>query len=706
MPPNISIVSVDATDGIYQPGDSITVGIALECTGGQTSGSIDIDFYASTDTTISVDDYRILSAGVGSLQPGESYKSDIMCQFPGDIPLGKYYIGIIASYPSDGELDTGTAYDPDFVYMGVPSDLLVQSVDAADGTYSSGDPIKVYSLIKNIGGQISTDYRVNYYLSRDSTITIQDYSIGYADRAGLPPGEQHSYETTCRIPSNLSVGNYYVGAVATCSNDHDPENNVKRNSRTILISQPTYVVTGRAMYQDRDGGEHPIRYALVEICDGGTNDVLRTTHTDGNGNYSVRVPPDGATGHDVYVKICTEGVGGAYPDTTSTICRVRDKVFDEIYCLQSDIYHNAEDSPLAVDMTAPDSGGEFMVFDSVVEAFHKAKEFFGIELDGIAVFWPNLEAYSYYDPCAVEIHLSQDDRGDRDVIIHEYGHYLTQMNGFAKGDIGEYAGHYWDTDLRYSPSPRFKEQARNLAFREAWASLYSVAVQYGDTWYPYSGDAVYQDLDEESEWMFEADLEWDLDPGYSPGEYFENMNARVLWDIFDEESVAESYFDQLSDPGLEKIWLVSRQYKPDDILQFWDGWCENYGLEDNIKRIFKAHEMPYGDSGGYQVPENRPPTADAGEDQTVLQTCEWGAWVTLSGSGYDPDGEEVVCSWSADAAYKTRSDDRTEMSAVFSVGTTTATFKVRDYQYIHQVTDEVEITVIATDPDTWTEPCF
>lgn len=705
MPPNISIVSVNAANGIYEPGDSINVGIALECSGGQTSGSIDIDFCASVDTTVSIDDYRIGSTGLGSLQPGESYSSDIICQLPGDIPLGQYYIGIIATYPGGGELETGTAYDATSVFVGVPSDLLVQSVDATDGTYSSGDPINIYSLIKNIGGQISTDYIVSYYLSRDTTITTQDYSIGYANRAGLPPDEQHSFEATCRIPSNLAVGDYHVGVIVTCSNDYNPDNNVNRDSGTILISQPTDVVAGRATYEDRDGGEHPIRYALVEICDGGTDDVIRTTHTDGNGNYSVRIPNDGATAQDVYVKVCTDGVGGAYPDTTSTICTVRDKIFDEIYCLQSDIYHSPADSPLTVDMVAPESGGEFMVFDSVVEGFGKAKEFFGVELEGITVLWPNLEAYSFYDPCTVEMSISQDDRGDRDVIIHEYGHYFTQKNGFAKGDVGVYGGHYWNADLRYRPSSRTQEQARNMAFREAWASLYSIAVQYGDKWYPYSGDAVYQDLDEESEWMLWANLESDFDPDYSPGEYFENMNACVLWDIFDDASASESHFDRLSDPGLEKIWLVSRYYKPDDILQFWDGWCQNYGLEDNIQRIFKMHQMPHGDKG-YQVPEDRPPIADAGEEQTVLQTCELGAWVTLSGSGYDPDGEEVKCSWSADADYKTRSSDGTAMTAIFSVGETTATFKVRDRQFGQEATDEVKITVIATDPETWTESCF
>ncbi len=703
-PPEISVQSVDASDGIFEPGGSIVVKIALEAVGGQLPGACDVDFYASLDKSISTDDLKIHSTSIGSLVPGESYTSDVVFQFPADMPLGRYYIGIIATYPGDDEIETDTACDTTFVYVGVPPDLLVQSVQAAGGTYWSGDSIGISSLIKNVGEQISGDYVIDFYLSADSGITADDYGIGRVAGISLAADEQHSYETTCLLPPSLSVGRYYVGVIVTCHSDGDLTNNVGYDSGMIRIVQPNDVVAGRLTYHDRDGGEHPIRYALVKICDGGSDEVLRETHTDGSGNYSARVPAHGKNAREVRVEVYTQGASGAYPGTTSKICSVRDEVFEEVYRLQSELYLKSQDSSLTVDMAAPNSGGEFMIFDSIVEGFGKAKEFFGIELDEIATFWPNSEDFSYFDPCELEIHLEQDDRGDRDVIIHEYGHHLTFSRDFANGDVGDDGRHYWNADLRYHPSYRNNERARNLAFREAWASLFSIAAQYGDTGYPHSGDAIYQDLDEESEWVLEANLEKDDDEECRPGQYFENMNACVLWDIFDDDG-RDTYLDLLSDPGLEKIWLLSRQYKPDDILQFWDGWCETYGYDRKIKYIYRAHQMPYNDPG-FVLPPNRPPIADASEDQTVFQTCELGAWVTLNGYGNDPDGDEVKCSWNASAYNRTESDDGTELTAIFPVGKTTATFTVRDYQYIHETTDEVEITVIATDPDEWTDSCF
>lgn len=704
--PDISIRTVDAADGVYQPGESMAVYVCIDAVGGQLAANCEISVFASADLAISADDYRIQNTTFSGLAPGTSYCADIICQFPIDMPLGKYYIGILATHQTPTDTETKEGQDSRPVYIGEPADLIVQAVETNGGTYSPDDQIEVRSLVENIGRQTSNDYTVTYYVSTDNAIAATDFEIGRAHHAGLAADEENSHTTTCHLPKNLSVGAYYVGMIVTCSNDAYPENNTGRDNSAIRIVQPTDAVTGRLMYQDRDGGEHPIRYALVEICDGDTEQTLKTTYTDGNGNYSVRVPGDGQMAQDVYVGVYTEGVSGAYPDVASSICSVRDDVFGEPYHLQSDLYANPDDSALTVDMCAPNSGGEFMVFDSIVEGFCKAREFFDVELKEVAVFWPSDGEQSYYDPCAVEIHLAQGDRGDRDVIMHEYGHYLTHTYDFAKGEVGDNGIHYWNADLRSHPIYRKNEHARNLAFRESWASLFSVGTQYGDTGYPHTGDTVYNDLDEESEWMLEADLNADGgDQRYWPGEYFENMNACALWDFFDDTDRGDGHIDKVSDPGMERIWLLSRHYKIDDILQFWDRWCENYGYSAHMMYIFRAYQLPYSDPG-FSLPPDRPPVADAGEDQVVYQTCEGGAWVTVSGSGYDPDGDTVVCRWSADAAYRTRSPDGTKMTALFSVGTTRATFRVRDEQYIHQVADEVDITVIATAPETWTESCF
>ncbi len=233
-----------------------------------------------------------------------------------------------------------------------------------------------------------------------------------------------------------------------------------------------------------------------------------------------------------------------------------------------------------------------MVCDSVIEGFHKAKTFFDVNLPEITTYWPSSEDSSYY-VSSVGIFIAQDDRGDRDVIMHEYGHYIAETYGFAQGSVGEDSIHYWNLDLRYNPVERTDEEAMNLAFREAWASLFSIATQRGDTGYPNSGDTGYQDVDEGSGETLEVDLEGGTDAHDSPGQYFENMNCCALWDIFDDHNSRQDNNDTLSDTSLSKIWTISRDYQPDDIIDFWNSWFQSYDYASEITRIFRDHEMSF-----------------------------------------------------------------------------------------------------------------
>ncbi|MHC4570116.1 MAG: CARDB domain-containing protein, partial [Planctomycetota bacterium] len=133
--PEISIQSVEATEGIYKPGDSITVRIRIECGTGQLAGDVEVDFYASADRVISDADYKIQSTGFGNLEPGESYTLDTTCRFPSDVPDGDYYIGIIVTYPDSGD----NYHDRNPVWVSPPMDPAVQTVRATAGTYGPGD---------------------------------------------------------------------------------------------------------------------------------------------------------------------------------------------------------------------------------------------------------------------------------------------------------------------------------------------------------------------------------------------------------------------------------------------------------------------------------------------------------------------------------------------------------------------------------------
>jgi len=603
-PTSVEIRSVDAAGDVYLPGEPIVVRIEVEGVGGQLENSFEIDVYASADLNITTSDYRIHSYGNETISPGESLFLYDECQLPSDIPVGDYYLGIILTYEAEDGTESETACDNSTVYIG-GYDLVVQSVGITPGGYMPGEDFIIYSLIKNGGEWGTGGYTVDYYASTDAAITTDDHHIGYVDRGGLAPGRQHSYETTYRIPFNIAAGNYYIGAIITCPKGSDLANNTGCSEATIELVHPAGYVCGQMLYQSREGHqEYPIRYALVEVYDADDNEdplddrVIGKTYTDHNGNYGVAVLNDETSSQNIYVKVFTESAGGAYPGTTSKACSVKDDVFDEIYYLKSDLFPHPQDASVVINMTALDDGGEFMVYDSIIEGFHKAKTFFDANLPEITIFWPCSDEMSYFDPCDRSINIAQGDRGDRDVIMHEYGHYIADVYAFAQGPVGDNSIHFWDMDLRDNPVVRSDEEARYLAFRESWASIFSIATQYGDKWYSYSGDTKYQDMDEESESTLTIDLEEDTTNRCEPGEFYENMNCCALWDIFDDNDDRVDDHDTLSDITLSKIWSVVRDSRPDDIIDFWNSWFQSYDYTSEITRIFHDHGM------SFEKPEN------------------------------------------------------------------------------------------------------
>ena len=85
---------------------------------------------------------------------------------------------------------------------------------------------------------------------------------------------------------------------------------------------------------------------------------------------------------------------------------------------------------------------------------------------------------------------------------------------------------------------------------------------------------------------------------------------------------------------------------------------------------------------------NRPPTSDAGADQTIETTSPSGAAVTLAGSGSDPDGDPLTFDWSGPCGTAFGSS----VTVTCPIGTSTMTLAVSDG--VHPpVTATVAITV-------------
>ena len=594
---DLSVQYVDVSNVTYVPGDPILVVNRIKNVGTTSSDSYFVDFYASTNSTITSSDHYIGWVGRSGLAAGAEHYYFTSGSLPTNIPLGSYYIGIIVSCSNDFWPSNDTGYDSSTITVGSFSsgnaDIAIQSVNAVNGTYHAGDEIVIGSLLENEGSDSSDSFTVDFYASEDRKISTEDYHMGSSDWSGFSVGESFASDTTARFPDNIPTGDYYIGMRIYCSNDSNTGNNKRYDYQKIsVIGEGGGVrenrIHGRVTYSDRNNVRHPVRYALVNIVDKTLPSLVNEqTYTGPNGEYNVPVTGN-ISGRSVEVTVSTEGV---YREgsTTSNICKVQDTISMQTYHQEK----TANLSSQAIDLHIPEntSGsnrGAFNVFDSVVEGFLKAKAFLGITPSAIDVRWPaDNTAYRIQE---IYIKFLQDDRWDRDVIMHEYGHFIHRSYDFAVGSAGSNASHTWNKNLRNWPEIgiRSKEQAMNLAFRESWATLFSIATQYGDTGYPYSGDAIYNDT---LDTTIADKLESDTNLHSSPGELFESMNCCTLWDIFDNHN---DFNDKFGDNTLTKIWTISQVNKPDTIQDFWNSWIQTYpNTSGDIRPIFKDHQMGF-----------------------------------------------------------------------------------------------------------------
>lgn len=633
--PNLMVQSVDVADGYYRPGDELLVNVSIKNLGELDSGSYSIDCYALCNTNASTGSISVGATGSGSLASGQQCTLPIVCELPPTMPEGEYFIEVLVACAGDDDLRNNKASGARTVTVGRFPDLGISSVVATPGTYAPGDTTQVWTQIENDGDRVSQAYTVRYYLSSDTTISTRDSCIGRVECAPLAAGQQKDLAVTCRLPLYVPTGACYVGAIVTSTGEANPRNNQAHDARGITVVHPAGYLCGQARCEDTSGWNHPIRYALVKVygtdknSDPTDDPVIGETFTDGDGNYGLRLPSAAAGGADVYVKVFTRGVPGACPGTESGICTVKDAVLKQLYSLRSIDYPYPVTGSVVIPVTSPRTAGEFMVYDSIVEGFEKTREFLDLELAEVPVFWPTSDAGTYYAP-GEGIFISKDDRGDRDVILHEYGHYVADSSGFGLGAVGQDPIHYWNLDLRIQPSYRTNQEARNLAFREAWATLFAVATQYGDASYPYAGDTKYQDVDEITRKALVVDLEAVTAAHKSPGEYYECMNAGALWDIFDDTCDAVDNNDTISDLRLARIWATATEAKPSDILDFWNAWFARFGDRREISRVFWDHGM----TPKAPVSTSTVETFETGDFRALAWSSTNPPWVVVSEAGH------------------------------------------------------------------------
>ena len=120
-------------------------------------------------------------------------------------------------------------------------DLVVSSITNPPSTAHAGSSFSVTDTTGNSGDNTASASTTQYRLSVDTTITSSDTLIGTRSIGTLKKGSSSNGSVTVTIPSNLTLGTYYLGACADGTGvitESNETNNCRASSTTVNVLAP------------------------------------------------------------------------------------------------------------------------------------------------------------------------------------------------------------------------------------------------------------------------------------------------------------------------------------------------------------------------------------------------------------------------------------------------------------------------------------
>ncbi len=197
-------------------GESIDVPVTVYNQGTDIANFFRISIYLSDTPDLTGNFTELYFRGSqGDLPGGQSHLSNFTnIAIPPDVPLGNIYlVGKADSYDEVVETDDMNNLLADPIQVTAP-DLIVTDVEGPNGV-KRGDPISGRVWVQNQGnGFTGTNFEVGIYLSTDNIITTADIALGTLTFNAMLGNGGTSQGYTKIVPTNISKGVYYLGAIA------------------------------------------------------------------------------------------------------------------------------------------------------------------------------------------------------------------------------------------------------------------------------------------------------------------------------------------------------------------------------------------------------------------------------------------------------------------------------------------------------------
>jgi subtilase family serine protease len=233
--PDITIYPEDI-EGKYHPGSSFTVSyIVRNLNPVETGLSSSIRFLLSTDREPDDSDVELFNKWVPSIPASVSIPAQQNLMLPSSLSVGMYYI-LLCYDPEDLVMEQSEENNWGFSEITVlgqgPADLAILNLEIPDECLFYNAPFGVCYRVFNAGFTLSDHTTVNYYLSRDPSLSTDDTLIHSHDLQVIAICEYLDLKEIIYLTAKLEGGTYFL-IVDLDPDDFVIESNENNNRASI-----------------------------------------------------------------------------------------------------------------------------------------------------------------------------------------------------------------------------------------------------------------------------------------------------------------------------------------------------------------------------------------------------------------------------------------------------------------------------------------